>query len=137
MLKNSLFHEFENTVNIIKINNLNFFEKNSLCGIIDKSIENVIEDIITRLFDTDPSFLKLNNTGKMIRSFEKFFSDSNFGTFEYAQKTGKNIFRVKHSAGINGTKFLKRFFERIFKICLKNYSFHIISNENYVCVMFR
>jgi len=137
MLTNSLFHEFKNPVNIIQISDLKKLEKNSFSDIINKSTESVIEGIVTCLINKEPSFLQLNNTKKMAKSFEKFFNDSNFGTFEYLQKTGKNVFRVEHSAGINGTKFLKRFFERIFKICLKNYSFHIISNESYVCVIFR
>ena len=53
------------------------------------------------------------------------------------QKTGKNIFRVDHSSGTNGTEFFKKFFERIFGICMKDYSFYIISNESHVCVIFR
>ncbi len=137
MLTNSLFHKFENPVSIIKIIDSKKVEKNSISCIIQKSIDSIIEDIATHIINTESSFLKSKNTKEMAKSFDKFFKDSNLGTFEYVQKTGKNIFRVEHSSGTNGSEFFKKFFEKIFEICLKDYSFHIISNESHVCVIFR
>ena len=136
-LTNSLFHEFKNPVNMIKIIESENLEKNSINDIISKSIESIIDNIATRIINTESSFLRSKNTKEMTKSIENFFMDSNLGTFEYVQKTGKNIFRVEHSSGTNGTEFFKKFFEKIFEICLKDYSFHIISNQSYVCVIFR
>jgi len=137
ILTNSLFREFENPVNIMKIIDSQRLEKNSISDIINKSIEYVIGDIASHIINTESSFFCSKNTKEMAKSIEKFLKDSNLGTFEYVQKTGKNIFRVEHSSGTNGTEFFKKFFERIFEICLKDYSFHIISNESHVCVIFR
>ena len=137
MLTNSLFREFENPVSIMKIIDSKKFEKSSISDIINKSIESIIEDIATHIISTESSFLRSKNTKEMAKTIEKFFKDSNLGTFEYVQKTGKNIFRVEHSSGTNGTEFFKKFFERIFEICLKDYSFHIISNDSHVCAIFR
>lgn len=112
-------------------------EKNSISNIINKSIERIIEDIASHIINNESSFLRSKNTKEMAKSIEKFLKDSNLGNFEYVQKTGKNIFRVEHSSGTNGSEFFKKFFEKIFEICLKDYSFHIISNESHVCVIFR
>ena len=137
MLTDSLFHEFENQVNITQIIDSKNLEKDSISDIINKSVESVIEDIVTHIINTESSFLSSKNTKDMTKSIENFFKDSDFGAFEYIQKTGRNIFRVEHSAGTNGTEFFKKFFEKIFEICLKDYSFHIISNQSCVCVIFR
>lgn len=137
ILTNSLFREFENSVSMMKIIDSQKLEKNSISNIINKSIERIIEDIASHIINNESSFLSSKNTKEMAKSIEKFLKDSNLGNFEYVQKTGKNIFRVEHSSGTNGSEFFKKFFERIFEIYLKDYSFHIISNESHVCVIFR
>lgn len=137
ILTNSLFREFENSVSMMKIIDSQKLEKNSISNIINKSIERIIEDIASHIINNESSFLSSKNTKEMAKSIEKFLKDSNLGNFEYVQKTGKNIFRVEHSSGTNGSEFFKKFFEKIFEICLKDYSFHIISNESHVCVIFR
>ncbi len=137
ILTNSLFDKFENPVNVIKIIDLKKIDKISINNIMAKSIESVIEAIATHIIDTESSFLRSKSTTEIVKSIETFFKGSDLGTFEYVQKTGKNIFRVEHLSGTNGTEFFKFFFERIFEIYLKNYSFHIISDESHVCVIFR
>ncbi len=73
----------------------------------------------------------------MALSIKKFLKNSNFGKFEYLQKTGRSTFRIDHSIGVNGTKFFEKFFEIIFKNCLNDYHFDIVSDQNHVCVIFR
>jgi hypothetical protein len=134
---NSLFNEFENPVNTMQIIDSKKPEKNSIADIINKSIQSVIEDIATQIINTESSFLQSKNVEEMAKSIENFFKKSNLGSFEYIQKTGKNIFRVNHFLGTNGTEFFKNFYEKLFQVYLKNYSFYLISNESYVCVIFR
>ena len=136
-LTENLFREFENQVKKSKTFNSEKFGKYSIIDMIHKSVENGIENVVTHIINTYPSLVGTKQVKIMAKLFEKFFEDSNFGNFEYTQKTGKNIFRVEHTIGINGNEFLKKLFERIFEICLKNYSFHIISNKNYVSIIFR
>lgn len=133
----NLFHEFENSVNAFPVIDFKKLDKHSISDIICKSVESIIEDIAAYIINKESSFLSSKNTKEMAISIQKFFVDSNLGTFEYVQKTGKNIFRVEHILGTNGTEFFKKFFTRIFDIYLKNYSFHILSNERHVCVIFR
>jgi len=136
-LKNNLFYEFENPINVILKTDSKNIKMNSITNIINTSIDKVIDDIVTDLINTNPMLLSSKNIKNISKTCEKFFRDSNFGMFEYVQKTGMNIFKVEHTSGVNGTEFLKKFFEKMFEISLKGYSFYIISNENYVCVMFR
>ncbi len=135
--KNNLFREFENPVNLKKIIDSKKLEKTSINDVINKSIENIIEDIAMQIINTESSFMQSKNAIELVKSIEDFFKDSNLGTFEYEQKAGKNIFRVEHSSGPNCTEFYKSFFKKIFEICLKNYSYHIISTESHVSVIFR
>ncbi|MCE9652505.1 MAG: hypothetical protein K8Q89_05550 [Nitrosarchaeum sp.] len=137
ILKNNLFFEFENQINVTIETDSKNIKMNSITNIINISIDKVIDDIVTDLININPILLSSKNIRKIAKICEKFFRDSNFGMFEYVQKTGMSIFKVEHSSGVNGTEFLKKFFEKIFEISLKGYSFYIISNENYVCVMFR
>lgn len=130
---NALFHEFENSVDIKqKISSKNFIH-----NAIDTSVENLIDDHVTSTINADSSLIDSKNVKDVMTSIENFMLNSNFGTFEYTQKTGRNILKVKHSMGINASNFCKKFFERIFGICLKNYSFHVIYDECSVCVIFR
>ena len=129
----ALFSEFENPVDIKqKISSKNFIH-----NAIDTSVENVIDDLVTSTINDDSSLIDSKNIKDVMISIQNFMLNSNFGTFEYTQKTGRNILKVTHSMGINGSNFCKKFFERIFGICLKNYSFHIIYGEYSVCVIFR
>ena len=130
---NALFREFENPVDIKqKISSKNFIH-----NAIDTSVENIIDDLVTSTINDNSSLIDSKNVKDVMISIQNFMLNSNFGTFEYTQKTGRNIFKVKHSMGINGSNFCKKFFERIFGICLKNYSFHVIYDEYTVCVIFR
>lgn len=134
---NSLFNKFENSVNKIQIINSKKPEKYSVAEEINKSIQSVIEDIAIQIINTESSFSESKNVKEMAISIESFFKKSNLGSFEYTQKTGKNIFKVKHFLGTNGTEFFKKFYEKLFEVYLKNYSFYLIYNESYVCVIFR
>ena len=134
---NRLFNEFENPVNTMQIINSKKPEKYSVAEVINKSIQSVIEDIATKEVNTESLFLESKNVKEIAKSIENFFIKSELGSFEYVQKTGKNIFRVKHYLGTNGTEFFKKFYEKLFKVYLKNYSYYLISNESYVCVIFR
>lgn len=134
MSTNSLFQEFENPVNIIDSKKL---EKNSINDVINKSIESIIENIAMHIINTESSFQSSKNAKELVTSIENFFKDSNLGTFEYMQKAGKNILRIEHLSGTNGTEFYKLFFQKVFEIYLKNYSYHIISNESHVSIIFR
>ena len=136
-LKNNLFNEFNNSVKKTIDINPNHCKQDSTIDYIHKSVECTIKETVNHVINSNDSLLQSKNIIETIKSVENFIKNSNFGTFEYEQKTGRSFFRVEHSEGYTGTKFLKVFFERVFDICLKNYSFHIISNENYVCVMFR
>jgi len=136
-LTNSLFDEFENQVNVMQIIDLKKPKNYSIDEVINKSIQSVIDDIVTQIINTESSFLRSKNVKEMAKSIEIFFKNSNLGNFEYVQKTGKNIFRVKHYLGTNGTEFFKKFYEKLFKVYLKNYSYYLISNESYVCIIFR
>jgi hypothetical protein len=130
---NALFREFENSVDIKqKISSKNFIH-----NAINSSVENVIDDLVTSTINADSTLIDSKNVKDTMTSIENFILNSNFGTFEYTQKTGRNIIKVKHSMGINGSNFCKKFFERIFGICLNDYSFHIIYDEYSVCVIFR
>jgi hypothetical protein len=97
----------------------------------------VIDDIVTRTINANPSLIDSKNTSDTMKSIENFLIDSHFGTFEYGKKTGTNILKVEHRMGINASNFCKKLFERIFGICLQDYSFHVIFDEHSVCVIFR
>jgi len=130
---NTLFREFKNPVDIKqKIHSENFIH-----DAIDTSVENVLDDFVTSTISADSSLIDSENVKDAMTSIENFMLNSNFGTFEYTQKTGKNILKVQHSMGVNGSKFCKKFFERIFGICLQDYSFYVISDDRSVCVIFR
>ncbi len=129
-----LFHKFNESVNYKDGIN---FEKCSIDDIINEKVENVINDIVIKIINTKTILTSSKNVGEIAKNCEKFFQDSNFGMFEYTQKSGRNNFKVIHRSGDNGTKFLKKFFEKIFKSCLKNYSYHIISNDDSLCIIFR
>ena len=130
---NALFREFENPVDIKQ--KIHF--KNFIHDTIDTSVENIIDDFVTNTINADSSLIDSENVKDAMTSIENFMLNSDFGTFEYTQKTGRNILKVKHSMGVNGSKFCKKFFERIFGICLHDYSFHVISDDHSVCVIFR
>ncbi len=136
-LKNSLFSEFEKPVNLKRIIDSKKIKKTSINDVINKSIESIIENIAMHIINTESSFQSSKNAKELATSTENFFKDSNLGTFEYIQKAGKNILRIEHLSGTNGTEFYKLFFQKIFEIYLKNYSYHIISNESHVSIIFR
>ena len=127
----------ENQLRLIQKNTLEDEKIKSIKDTIDKSIENMIEDISTEIIGMKSNVFESKNVREIADQIEIMLKDSNFGTFEYTQKTGKNFFRVEHKVGINGTEFLKKFFKKIFTSYLENYSIKIISNESYVCVIFR
>lgn len=137
LLKNDLLNKFSNPVNETSNTNLNWCEHDSTRNHIRKSVECAITNTVNHVIDSNSSLLQSKSLKEMTKSVETVLRNSNFGTFEYEQKTGRNFFRVTHSEGSNGTEFLEIFFKKVFDICLKNYSFHTISNESYVCVMFR
>lgn len=130
---NALFREFENSVDIKQKTS----SKNFIHNAIDNSVENVIDDLVTSTINDNSSLIDSKNVKDTMIFIENFMLNSNFGTFEYTQKTGRNILKVKHGMGINASIFCKKLFERIFGICLKNYSFHVIYDEYSVCVIFR
>lgn len=136
-LKNNLFSKFEKPVNLKKIIDSKKIEKTSINDFINKSIESIIEDLTTYIINTESSFQRSKNTKELVSSIKIFFKDSNLGTFEYIQKTGKNILRVENLSGTNGTEFYKLFFQKVFEAYLKNYSYYIISDESHVSVIFR
>lgn len=136
-LKNNLFSKFEKPVNLKKIIDSKKIEKTSINDFINKSIESIIEDLTTHIINTESSFQRSKNAKELVSSIKSFFKDSNLGTFEYIQKTGKNILRVENLSGTNGTEFYKLFFQKVFEAYLKNYSYYIISNESHVSVIFR
>lgn len=136
-LKNNLFSKFEKPVNLKKIIDSKKIEKTSINDFINKSIESIIEDLTTYIINTESSFQRSKNAKELVSSIKIFFKDSNLGTFEYIQKTGKNILRVENLSGTNGTKFYKLFFQKVFEAYLKNYSYYIISDESHVSVIFR
>ena len=127
----------ENQLRLIQKDTIKEEKIKSIKNIIDKSINNMIEEITIDIINTKSNVFESKNVKEIADQIENILKESDFGTFEYIQKTGKNFFRVKHKVGINGTRFLKTFFENIFTNYLNNYSMKIISNENYVCVIFR
>jgi hypothetical protein len=129
-----LFHKFNESV---EYNDEINFDKCSINDIINKKVEKAINDIVMKIINTKTILTSSKDVGEIAENCEKFFQDSNFGMFEYTQKSGRNNFKVIHRSGVNGTKFLKKFFEKIFKLCLKNYSYHMISSENSLCIIFR
>jgi hypothetical protein len=137
VIKNNLFLEFEKPINVNTIDNTKKSKNSTIISRINNSIDEVINEIVLDLINTNSFLLGSKNIPEIVKACEKFFHDSCFGTFEYVQKTGMSIFKVEHTAGINGTLFLKKFFEKIFEVVLSGFSFYVISNENHVCVMFR
>lgn len=135
--KNRLFSEFEKPVNLKKIIDSKKIKQTSINDVINKSIESIIENIAMHIINTESSFQSSKNAKELVTSIENIFKDSNLGTFEYMQKAGKNILRIEHLSGTNGSKFYKLFFQKVFEIYLKNYSYHIISNESHVSIIFR
>lgn len=130
----SLFYEFRKPVSR---NDKIIFNKVSINELINQSVENAINDVVNNIINTKINIIESENVNEIAENCKKFFQDSDFGTFEYIQRTGRSNFKVVHKSGINGTKFLKKFFEKMFRIYLKNYSIHIISNEDSLCVIFR
>lgn len=134
--KNNLFDEFTNSVKTHDLDS-NHCEGYPIVDNIRKSIKHTITENVNRVIRSNSLLLQSKNVAETTKSIENILKNSNFGTFEYEQKTGKNFIRVTHSEGYEGTEFLKIFFENVFNIYLKNYSFHVIFNECYVCVIFR
>lgn len=132
--RDNFFYEFDKPVNY---NDEMNFEKFSINDIINESVEKAINDVVTKIINTKTILISSKKVSEIAEICEKFFWDSNFGTFQYIQKSGRSNFKVIHKSGNNGTKFLKKLFEKIFNTCLKNYTFHIISDENSLCVIFR
>ena len=130
----NLFQEFDKSV---KSNESLNFDKFSINDIINEAIEKAINGIVIKIINTKAVLTSSKNVSEIAIIFEKFFKDSNFGIFTHTQKSGRNNFKVIHKSGSNGSKFLEKFFEKIFKACLENYSYHIISDENSLCVIFR
>ena len=132
--RENLFQEFSKPVNETKQVNYKEFSINE---IICKSVDNAIEKIVNNIIDSKSIFKSSKNVKEVAKNCEQFFQDSKFGTFEYDQRAGRSSFKVKHQSGNNGTRFLIKFFEKIFNMYLKKYSFHIISDNTYVCILFR
>ncbi|KAF6247066.1 hypothetical protein C6990_05125 [Nitrosopumilus sp. b3] len=132
--KQELFDKFYKSV---ECNNEMNFDIHSINNIINEAVEKAINDIVIKTINTKAILTSSRNVGEVAKNCEKFFQDSNFGKFEYMQKSGRSNFKVIHELGDNGNKFLRKFFEKIFKTCLKNYSYHMISNQNSLCVIFR
>lgn len=132
--KQDLFNKFYKSV---EDNDEINFDIHSINNIINEAVEKAINDIVIKIINTKPIVTSSKNVSELAKNCEKFFQDSNFGRFEYMRKSGRSNFKVIHKLGDNGNKFLRKFFEKIFKVCLKNYSYHIISNENSLCVIFR
>ncbi len=132
--KQELFDKFYKSVENYDEMNFNI---HSINDIINDAVEKSINDIVIKIINTKTILTSSKNVSELAKNCEKFFQDSNFGKFEYMQKSGRSNFKVIHELGDNGNKFLRKFFEKIFKVCLKNYSYHIISNENSLCVIFR
>ena len=129
-----LFYEFSKPVHTKDEIN---FKKYSIMALINESVDSSINDIVTKIINSKSILTSSENVSDIAKICEKFFQDTNFGTFEYVHKTGRGNFRISHSSGNNGGIFLTKFFENIFNICLKKYTFHIISDENSFCVTFR
>ena len=129
-----LFYEFDKPINN---NDEMKFEKSSISELINDSVNMTINNIATKIINNNPILTDSKNVSEIAKICKKFFKESNFGTFEYIHKTGRGNFRISHSSGNNGGIFLAKFFEKIFNICLKKYAFHIISDENSFCVIFR
>ena len=134
---NDLFADFDNPVKIEQ----KILSKNTKTNLIrdeiNTSVENVLEELVSKTINANPSLMDSKNVQDVMKSFENFLVNSDLGAFEYVQKTGKNILKVEHSMGVNGSNFCKKFFERLFKICLNDYSFHVIFDDHSVCVIFR
>ena len=100
---NALFREFENSVDIKqKISSKNFIH-----NAINSSVENVIDDLVTSTINADSTLIDSKNVKDAMTSIENFILNSNFGTFEYTQKTGRNIIKVKHSMELMVVIFVK------------------------------
>jgi len=132
-----LFRKFENLVKSEKKSCLTNFKENSIHDFIDCSIGNTLNDIVSKIINGDLSLTGSKNVPDLMTSIENFLIHTNLGTFDYSQKTGKNILKVEHCMGANGSIFCEKFFKRLFEICLIDYSIHVISNENFICVIFR
>jgi len=134
--KNDLFDKFANSVKTHNID-LTHCKDDSIPDNIHKSVEHAIVENVNHVIRSNSLSLQSKNVADMIKSIENILNASDFGTFEHEQKTGKHFIRVKHYEGHNGTEFLKLFFESVFNICLQDYSFHVLSDECCVCVIFR
>jgi len=132
-----LFRKFESPVKFEKKLCLTNFKENSIHDSIDYSVGNVLDELVSRIVENDLSLTDSKNVPDLMKSIENFLINTNFGTFDYSQKTGKNILKVKHCMGANGNIFCEKFFKKLFELCLTDYTMHVISNENFVCVIFR
>ena len=125
--KDSLFEEFDKPVNEINNSKIKEFSINE---IINESVENAINDLVTNILNAKPILTSSKDVNEIAKICKKFFSDSNFGTFEYMQRTGRSSYKVEHSSGINGTKFLRRLFSKIFNTSLKIIRFTLFQTIN-------
>ena len=106
--RDNLFCKFDNPV--YGLENMNF-GKFSINDIINETVENAISDIASKIINTTETLTSSKNVSEIAKMCEKFFQDSNFGTFEYIQKTGRSSFKVEHLSGNNGSTFLRKFFD--------------------------
>lgn len=134
-LKN-IFSEFDKPVQITSAETEKFKEY-TISQWINNQINNTLEDISEHVIKSNTENLDKKNIKEIVLFLEKFFRRLGFGTFEFAQKSGKNIFKVKHSADVNIATFLTKLFEKLFQTHLRNYSYHIISGHESSCVLFR
>ena len=134
---NDLFADFDNPVKIEQKKLSKNHKTTLIRDEINTSVENAIDDLVTRTINANSSLIDSKNVKDMVKSIENFLINSDLGSFEYLQKTGRHILKVEHNMGVNGSDFCKKFFERLFGICLTNYSFHMIFDEQSICVIFR
>lgn len=113
-LTNNLFHEFENPMGLTQKTNSKNFKKNVIHNAINISVEHILDDLVINVIDDESLLLNSKNVKEVVMSIKDFLTNSNVCTFEYTQKTGRNIMKIEHVMGINGSSFYKKFFEKIF-----------------------
>ena len=88
--------------------------ENKIEKCLKKSIESTIESIALQIMLKNKLFPKENiQLIEYVDILQKFWRKANLGKFEYKNKTGKNIFRMEHDLGINGTVLFRIIFTKM------------------------
>ena len=101
---------------------------------VKESIHKIVENIMGTLGIKNEKNYSVEALGMKIQNFVK---KQNAGTFEFYDRTGRNVFKVKHNLGNIGTQFFKDLITSSLKANFADVTYHSTESNDSVSVVFR